>query len=106
MILCFLSQLEGEAKGTRHQMIAAGPKSYTRIWIRNGLLTDKEETVASLGQQGRVPRATSKTGTKDLVSQQAWAKSGGIGGVMSGKELGPSSQEGGVECERKVNRME
>lgn len=74
MILCFLSQPEGEAKGTCHQKIASGPKSYTRIWrwIRNGLLTDKEGTVAGLGQRGSVPRATRGPGTKDLVSQQAW----------------------------------
>lgn len=36
------------------------------------LLTDKEETVAGMGQQGRVPRATGRTGTKRLVSQQVW----------------------------------
>lgn len=53
------------------------------------LLTDKGETVAGMGQQGRVPRATGRMGTKNLVSQQAWAKSGGIGGVMSGKQAGP-----------------
>lgn len=80
MFLCFLSQPEGEAKGTRRQKIAAGPVLQEDLDTeRNGLLTDKEETVAGMGQPGRVPRATRRTGTKDLVSQQAWAKAGRIG---------------------------
>lgn len=58
-------------------------------WIQSGLWADKEETVAELGWQGRVPRAPRGTGTKDLVSQQAWAGAGGTGGVVSGKPPGP-----------------
>lgn len=61
----FLSQPEGKAKGTWHPKIAAGPESYMRIWIHNGLWTDKEETVAGMGQQGSVPRATRRKGTKN-----------------------------------------
>lgn len=46
--------------------------------------------------------------TKNLVSEQAWTKWGGIGGFMSGGPWGvpvPSSKKQGVECERKVTGM-
>lgn len=84
--LCSLFQLEVEAKGTRHHIIAAGPESYVRI------LTDKEETVAGMGQ-GKGAQSHKENKNKELSLPTSLDRIRHYRGSQTENNLVPSSYE-------------
>ena len=104
VFLCFLPQTEGEAKGTRHQKIAAGPGSYVRIWIR--AFDRKGGDGCGHGAARKWAQSHKEDGNKELSLPTSLGQIRSYWGHQEHITGQPhSSKESGMECERKVSRM-